>query len=47
VVADSPQRDVVGRVLDTANGVLVQTGDGLLRITEYEGPKLNVGMKVG
>lgn len=46
-VASDPHRGVVGRVLDTANGVLVQTGDGLLRITEYEGPKLNVGVKVG
>lgn len=44
----SPYRGVIGRVLDTSSGVLVQTGDGLLRITEYESDaKLSVGVKLG
>lgn len=47
-VDTSPYRGVAGRVLDTANGVLVQTGDGLLRITEVETEaKISVGVKLG
>ena len=40
---------VPGRVLriDEEQGALVQTGDGLLWLTEVEGPALKVGMRMG
>ncbi|HYO76577.1 MAG TPA: formyltransferase family protein [Thermoanaerobaculia bacterium] len=52
-VADLPFRGVTGRIVQTRDGeVLVQTGDGLLRIEEHELPsgstrRLAVGQKLG
>jgi len=51
-IADVPFRGVIARILDVRDGsLLVQTGDGLLWIDEYEfadgapAPKLLVGAK--
>jgi methionyl-tRNA formyltransferase len=52
-IADVPFRGVAGRILHVADGApLVQTGDGLLWLDEYEladgsAPRLPVGLKLG
>jgi methionyl-tRNA formyltransferase len=54
VLSPAPFRGVSGRVLDASNGLLVQTGDGLIGITEWElenadgiNPRIPVGTKLG